>query len=513
MTPIYVGILSSIPPVLTIILAILTKEVVISLIAGVFSGSAIYCIYSGGGPLEAVKIVFEVMSKSIGENIFIIIFGSMLGALVHIITMAGGSKAYGKWASKKIKSRKLVQISTAILGIVLAIDDYFNCLTVGTVMRPITDKHRISRAKFAYIIDAMAAPVCVIAPISSWAASIISCIDSVELNGMSIFIKTIPYNFYAILTILFVFILCFTNIDFGPMKTFEENAVNKGDLFTTNSELPDEKIEEKKTSDKGTAWDLLLPVFVLMLVSFFVMLETGGFFKGGISISQALGNTKSGLSITVGAISALFTAFIMFVPRKLVTFKMFMDGINQGVKTMAPAFLILSLAWTMSDVCGELICTGDYISDLASNLHVDSAYIPVFIFLLAGFLSFSLGTSWGTFGILIPVVATVCERLDPGITVIALAATLSGSVFGDHCSPISDTMVLSSMGACCNHMDHVSTQMPYSILVAVASLIGYVIAGITGNALISIFVSASFMILLMFVIYKKFGNKNIKAKS
>jgi Na+/H+ antiporter len=503
MTPIYVGILSSIPPILTIILAILTKEVVISLIAGIFSGSVIYCTYSGGGLLESVKIVFEIMSKSIGENIFIIIFGSMLGALVHIITMAGGSKAYGKWASEKIKSRKLVQISTALLGIVLSIDDYFNCLTVGTVMRPITDKHKISRAKFAYIIDATAAPVCVIAPISSWAASIVSCIDSVELNGMSLFIKTIPYNFYAILTILFVFTLCFTNMDFGPMKVFEENAINKGDLFTTKSNLPDEEIEENKASDKGTAWDLLLPVFVLMSVSVFMMLETGGFFKGGISIPQALGNTKSGLSITVGAVSALFIAFIMFVPRKLISFKMFMDGINQGIKTMAPAFLILSLAWTMSDVCGELICTGDYISDLAANLHVDSAYIPVFIFLLAGFLSFSLGTSWGTFGILIPVVATVCERLDPGITVIALAATLSGSVFGDHCSPISDTMVLSSMGAGCNHIDHVSTQMPYSILVAVASLIGYIVAGITGNALISIFVSASFMILVMFVIYKK----------
>lgn len=299
MTPIYVGILSSVPPILTIILAILTKEVVISLLAGIFSGSAIYCMYSGNGALTAVKIVFEIMSKSMGENIFIIIFGSMLGALVHIITMAGGSKAYGKWASEKIKSRKLVQISTALLGIVLSIDDYFNCLTVGTVMRPITDKHRISRAKFAYIIDAMAAPVCVIAPISSWAASIVSCIDSVELNGMTLFIKTIPYNFYAILTIIFVFILCLTNINFGPMKTFEHNAIENGDLFTTKSEIPEQEIEEKRSSDKGTAWDLLLPVFVLMSVSVFMMLETGGFFNGGVSIPQALGNTQSGLSITI----------------------------------------------------------------------------------------------------------------------------------------------------------------------------------------------------------------------
>ena len=509
MAPVYAGILSTIPPILTIILAVITKEVIISLLMGIFSGSAIYCIYSGNGALEAIKIVFEVMSKSIGENIFIIIFGSMLGALVQVITMAGGSKAYGRWASKKIKSRKLVQISTALLGIVLAVDDYFNCLTVGTVMRPITDKHRISRVKFAYIIDAMAAPVCVIAPISSWAASIVSCIDSVELNGMSLFIQTIPYNFYAILTILFVFILCTTNINFGPMKNFEENAINNGDLFTTKPPSEEQDIKDEKISDNATAWDLLLPVFVLMGVSVFMMLETGGFFKGGLSIHQALGNTNSGMSITIGAMSALVVSFIMFVPRKLLSFKMFMEGINQGLKSMAPAFLILSLAWTMSDVCGELICTGEYISNFAADFNVTAAYIPTVVFLLAGFLSFSLGTSWGTFGILIPVVATVCEKLDPSITVIALAATLSGSVFGDHCSPISDTMVLSSMGAGCDHMDHVSTQMPYASLVAFASLVGYIVAGITENALISILISSSLMLVLMAIIYKKFGGEKL----
>ncbi len=509
MIPVYTGILSVLPPVLTIVLAIITKEVVVSLLVGIFSGSIIYCIATQSAFLEAVKIVFVVMSKSIGENIYIIIFGSMLGALVHVITIAGGSRAYGKWAIEKIKSRKAVQIATAFLGIFLAIDDYFNCLTVGTVMRPITDKHRVSRAKFAYIIDAMAAPVCVIAPISSWAASIVSCLENAELNGMTMFIRTIPYNFYAILTICFVFMLCLSGIDFGPMKVFEYNALVKGDLFTTRPEEIDKEEEYSYISEKGTVWDLLLPVIVLILVSMLMMLETGGFFKGGTTFYHALGSTNSGLSITVGAVSALLAAFLMFVPRKVLSFKVFMDGVNQGMKSMVPAFLILALAWTMSDICGELICTGVYISDLTASSNVDPAYIPVFVFLVSGFLSFSLGTSWGTFGILIPVVAAICQKFSPEITVIALSATLSGAVFGDHCSPISDTMVLSSMGAGCNHMDHVSSQMPYACLVAFCSLIGYILAGFTQSAIISVFFALMAMIIIAAVIYKKFRSKNI----
>lgn len=508
MAPVYAGILSTIPPILTIILALITKEVVFSLFLGAISGSAIYCMYTGRQVLDTIKIVFLIMSKSIGENIYIIIFGAILGALVYIITMAGGSKAYGKWASDKIKSRKLVQASTALLGMALSIDDYFNCLTVGTVMKPITDKHRISRAKFAYIIDSMAAPVCVIAPISSWAASIISCIDSVELNGMVIFIKTIPYNFYALLTILFVFIVCLTDVDFGPMKRFEENAKRNEDMSSNDPEV-EESNSRIGGSEKGTVWDLILPVIVLMIVSILMMLETGGYFKGGISIYYALGNTDSGLSITIGAISALTTAFLMFVPRKLLTFKTFMEGVSSGIKSMVPAFLILSLAWTMSNVCSELICTGEYISDLASYSHIDPVFIPAFVFILSGFLSFSLGTSWGTFGILIPVVATVCEHLSPDITVIALSATLSGSVFGDHCSPISDTMVLSSTGAGCCHMDHVSTQMPYACLVAFSSLVGYISVGFVSNVWVSLLISALTLIISILIIYKKFNCSQI----
>lgn len=511
MAPVYAGILSVIPPVLTIILALITKEVIFSLLLGAISGSAIYCMYTGRGILDVMKIVFLIMSKGMGENIFIIIFISILGALVYVITMAGGSKAYGKWASNKIKSRRLVQFATALLGMALSIDDYFNCLTVGTVMKPITDKHKISRAKFAYIIDSMAAPVCVIAPISSWAASIVSCIDSVELNGMVIFIKTIPYNFYALLTILFVFIICLTKVDFGPMKYFEDNAIKNGDVFSNESKI-DANNDNIISSEKGTVWDLIVPVLVLMAVSIFLMLETGGYFKGGISIYYALGNTNSGLSITIGAVSSLIAAFLMFVPRKLLTFKTFMEGVNSGIKSMVPAFLILSLAWTMSDVCSELICTGEYISDIASHSSIDPVFIPAFVFILSGFLSFSLGTSWGTFGILIPVVATVCEHLSPDITVIALAATLSGSVFGDHCSPISDTMVLSSTGAGCDHMDHVSTQMPYACLVAFSSLVGYISIGIVRNSLVSLLISVITLTVSTVIIYRKFGTSKTKVQ-
>lgn len=505
MAPVYAGILSIIPPVVTIVLSLISKEVIISLLVGILSGSAIYSTHVGGGILETIKITFSTMAKGMGQNIFIIIFISLLGALVRVIAMAGGSQAYGKWALKRIKSRKTAQLATALLGMAISIDDYFNCLTVGTVMRPITDKHRVSRAKFAYIIDSMAAPVCVIAPISSWAASIISCIDSSELNGTAMFISTIPYNFYAILTIILVMILSSTKMDFGPMAKFEKNAVENGELAAASSDKREKADEKSKTSKKASPWDLIAPVFILTSVSAFVMLETGGFFNEGVSITEALGNANSGLSITVGGMCALTAAFVMFVPRGLISFRDFMDGVNQGIKSMVPAFLILSLAWTMSDVCGELICTGDYISDLAVYSNVETAFIPAFVFLLAGFLSFSLGTSWGTFGILIPVVISVCSRLSPDVTVIALSATLSGSVFGDHCSPISDTMVLSSAGADCGHVDHVSTQTPYACLVAAVACVGYVIAGFTRNAVISLAFSAAALVGCLIFFNKKFG--------
>ncbi len=507
MDPIYTGMISVIPQIITIFLAIVTREVVVSLLLGIISGSLIYCAYAGSNLLQAIKLIFVVMAKSIGENVFIIIFISMLGALVRVITVAGGAKAYAKWASERLKSRKIVQIATVLLGIFLSIDDYFNCLAVGTVMRPIADKYRISRVKFAYIIASMAAPVCVIAPISSWAAYIVSCIDSAGLDGMTLFIGTIPYNFYALLTVIFVFVLCCGDFDFGLMKEFEDMAVNHGNLSCCDrgSEIGGD--DNVKMSDKATAWDLLLPVVVLVVVSIFVMLETGGFFSAkNISIQQALSGTDSGLSITIGAVVSLTVSLVMFVPRKLISFKGFMEEINQGIKSMASTFIILVLAWTMSEVCGNLICTGKYIGDMVTDCSIEAAYIPTFVFILAGVLSLSLGTSWGTFGILIPVVATVCKSLSPEMMLISLSATLSGAVFGDHCSPISDTMVLSSTVAGCNHMDHVLAQMPYAGVVAIASFIGFIAAGFTENALISIIVSSLVMSVSLFFISRE-GNK------
>lgn len=510
MMPINVGLLSVLPPVLSIVLALISKNVISSLLLGILSGALIYSLNTGSGIIGMIEIMFSVMADSMGSNILIIIFIALLGALIHVITMAGGSKAYAKWASDKIKSRKSVQIATAVLGFILSVDDYFNCLTVGTVMRPITDKHRVSRVKFAYIIDSMAAPVCVIAPISSWAASIISCIDSTGMNGMMMFMQTIPYNLYAVFTIVFVFILCFTSMDYGPMAKFERNAIENGDLFTTDSEVLGKETNDESVSDKGKVYDLIVPILVLIVMSLITMLKTGGYFNGGVTLSQAFGNTNSSISITVGAFSALVVAFLMFVPRKLMSFSDFMSGITKGIESMIGPFVILALAWTMSSMCKDMICTGDYIGNVVSESNIPSVLIPALIFLMSGFLSFAMGTSWGTFGILIPIVAVVCQRVAPEITAIALSATLSGSVFGDHCSPISDTMILSSTGARCNHIDHVSTQMPYACTVAGVSVIGYIVAGVTKNLFVTLSVSLLLLVIFMYSVSKIKKSKLIK---
>ncbi|MDR1627627.1 MAG: Na+/H+ antiporter NhaC family protein [Oscillospiraceae bacterium] len=478
------GILSMIPPVLTIILALSTREVISSLFVGILSGAAIYAVRVNAGFLGIFKIIFNLMAHALEKNMLIIIFISILGALIYVITMSGGTHAYGKWAANKIKSRRNVQLATAFLGFVMSIDDYFDCLAVGTVMKPISDKHKISRAKFAYIIDSMAAPVCVIAPMSSWAASISSCMDSAGLNGMVTFIKTIPYNFYAILTIILVVILACTKLDFGAMAKFEKNAIETGDIFTTEFRPENEELSKTEVSKNGKIIDLILPISILMATSIFMMAETGGFFEG-VPLMQALGKGNSGLSITIGALFALVISFIMFIPRKLMSFKKFMGGVSKGVESMVVPFVILALAWTMSDTCQELLNTGNYIGDLVEASNIPFKFMPAIIFAASGFLSLSMGTSWGTFSILIPIVTMICQKTAPDMTVIALSATLAGAVFGDHCSPISDTMILSAAGAGCNHIDHVTTQIPYSVLIAVISFAGYITLGVTGSFIIS----------------------------
>lgn len=505
MEAIDVGWLSLIPPLLAIGLALITKEVISSLLIGIFSGTIIYSIHTGGGIVEAASVTFNLMSEKIGENASILIFLGLLGTLVAVITMAGGSRAYGNWASSKIKTRSGAQLATSALGALIFIDDYFNCLTIGTVMRPVTDKHGISRAKLAYIIDATAAPVCIIAPISSWAASVISQIESSsgQLNGMRTFLAAIPYNLYAILTIIMVFILCTTNLEFGAMAKFEKKArENKGLDVNGAQDQGDDELSRMKISDHGRVFDLLIPIFALIVFSILGMLYVGGYFEGGQTIAQAFGNTEAGPALVLGGFAALVVAFVFFIPRKLLTFKEFMEGIGVGIRSMTGAFVILILAWSISGVCRELLNTGVYVGDLVAHSSMLPQFIPAMIFAVAAFLSFSMGTSWGTFTILIPIVAVVCEQIAPELIVISIAATLAGAVLGDHCSPISDTTILSSTGAGCNHIDHVSTQIPYVALVGICCFVGYLIAGFTQNLMLTLGVSIVLLLGSLFILHR-----------
>lgn len=492
MDAIDVGWLSIIPPIIAIVLALITKEVISSLILGILSGTLIYAFSTGGGVVEAIRVTISLMSEKLGENSAIILFLGFLGALVAVITMAGGSRAYGDWAGNKIKSKKGAQLGTSLLGVLIFIDDYFNCLTIGTVMRPVADKHKLSRAKLAYIIDATAAPVCIMAPISSWAASVISQMDGltvngVPLNGMETFMATIPYNLYAILTLIMVFILCVTPIEFGPMAKFEKAArEGKGIGSTIVGDSETDEFSTMKISSKGKVFDLVIPILTLIVFAIFSMLYVGGYFEGGMTLAEGFGNTDAGIALAIAGFGALFVAFLLFVPRKVLSFKDFMDGIGTGVKSMVGAFIILTLAWTISGVCRDLLSTGEFVGGLVAASHMPAQIIPAMVFLVAGGLAFAMGTSWGTFGILIPIVTMICGAVAPELVTAALAATLAGAVFGDHCSPISDTTILSSTGAGCPHMDHVSSQIPYTLVVAACCFVGYLIAGFTANVWITL---------------------------
>ncbi len=491
------GWLSIVPPLVAIVLALITKEVYSSLFIGVFSGMVIYCSFSGASIIASIQYVFDMMSAKIGENGYMILFLSLLGSLVIIVTMAGGSKAYGKWASEHLKSATSAKLATVILGALIFIDDYFNCLTVGTVMRPITDKFNISREKLAYIVDSTAAPVCIIAPISSWAVAVSSEVG--EVGGLNAFIATIPFNLYALLTLFMIVYKCFTDFDFGPMKKIESEAKNN---YLENDNL-DEDLDGIKVSSKGKVIDLVLPMIVLVFSSIMSMAYVGGFFEG-VSFSEAIGVAPTA-GLSLGAFIALMTCFVMYIPRKLMSFKQFMEGISQGVKSMVPAMMILVFAWSLSGVCRELIGTGEFVSQFVMQSRLPLVLLPALVFAVAAFLSFSMGTAWGTFGILIPIVTMICSGTTGSHLLIpVLGATLAGSVYGDHCSPISDTTILSSAGAKCNHINHVSTQIPYATLVAAVSCVGYIVAGFTANAFITLAVSVILLVICFKVIeYKK----------
>ena len=476
------GWLSLLPPIIAIALALITKEVYSSLFIGIFSGMLIYSFSGGGTILSAVATTFDMMYAKIADNAYMIIFLGLLWAVVMLVSKSGGSQAYGRWAGKRLNGRRSASFATSLLGVLIFIDDGFNCLTVGTVMRPITDRLHISREKLAYIIDATAAPICIIAPVSSWAVAVASEVS--ETGGFNVFLSTIPYNFYALLTIVMVFVICLTGKDFGPMKKAEERAMR---------EAAAEKAGQKQEESKGRVIDLVLPILVLIICAILGMAYVGGFFQG-VSFSEAIGyNPTAGL--TLGAFAGLLTALVLYLPRKLMTAKEFMSSIVSGIGSIVPPMLILILSWSLGGVCRQLIGTGVFISGFVSASNVPLGFLPFLIFVIAAIMSFSMGTSWGTFGMLIPIITMICDAPGAGALLIpALGATLAGSVYGDHCSPISDTTILSSTGAECEHIRHVETQLPYATLVAVVCAVGYLIAGFALSPWIALIVSVVLLI-------------------
>lgn len=495
------GILSIVPPIVAIALALITKEVITSLLIGILSGGL---IYTGGNIIAALETVFELMGTKLGDNALMLVFLTMLGSLVMVMNMAGGSFAYGKWASKKIKSKKMAKLATSFLGMLIFIDDYFNCLTVGAVMKPIVDENKVSRAKLAHIIDSTAAPVCILAPVSSWAASVVAVIgDTGVKNPMSVFLSTIPMNVYPILTLLLILYFCTSDIEMGVMEKYELNDTSR---IIENEEVGYEY------SKNGKVYDLVVPILVLIFVTVAMMLKTGGFFSDGVGAAAAFGNANVNLSLVIGAFFAIVVSFVMYIPRKLLKFEDFMKGIVEGMKTMVSAIVILSLAWTIGGITSdEFLNTGSYIASLISNSTMPMWLLPAIIFVVGAFLSFSTGTAWGTFGILIPIMVPILMHTNHmHYLTIVLAAIFSGSVFGDHCSPISDTTILSSAGAGCDHIAHVSSQLSYAISVGSASALAFLVSGIIGKPALTLPIGIAILVVIVFVLKRMTINKYIK---
>ena len=460
-----------VPPLLAIVLAFVTKEVYSSLFIGVAVGAV---LYSGFHPWESFVNFFEIMKNSMNLNI--LIFDVLLGMIIVLMAKSGGSAAYGKWAGTKIKSKRSALLATTGLGILIFVDDYFNCLTVGSVMRPVTDRYKVSRAKLAYIIDSTAAPVCIIAPISSWAAAVNSYVpEDAGISGFQLFLNTIPYNLYAILTLIMVVYVAVTAFDFGLMKKHEDNAA-KGDLFTSGAE-EFEQVSEDEVNPNGRVMDLVLPVAVLIFSAIGAMIYTG-YLGGATDIVTAFSGCDAETSLIFATMVTIFFMLIFYLPRKVVTFKGFMDSLVEGFKLMIPAVTILIFAWSLKGV-GDALGLAEFVGGIVGENASASIFIPAVLFLAAIFLSFSTGTSWGTFAILVPIAtALFTGGEDLQMMIISVAAVLAGAVCGDHVSPISDTTVMSSAGAQSNHLNHVSTQMQYAAVVAVVSLIGYLLAGL-----------------------------------
>lgn len=509
---------SLLPPIVAIGLALITKEVYSSLFVGILTGGVVYAAASGGGFSGMFTAVVQdglIANLADSYNVGILVFLVVLGIIVVLMNKAGGSRAYGEWAAKHIKSRVGASIATFFLGVLIFVDDYFNCLTVGSVMRPVTDKHKVSRSKLAYLIDSTAAPICIIAPISSWAAAVSGTVEGV--NGIRLFISTIPYNLYALLTLLMVIFVSVTNINYGPMKLHEDNA-EKGDLFTTRNKVYDN--DEEPATTKGKVIDLILPVVILIVLCVVGMIYTGGFFDGTDFIN-AFANCDASYGLSLGSLGALILIIAYFICRKVLTFLDCMDSIALGFKQMVPAILILTFAWTLKTMT-NFLDAGTFVSGIVESATAIQIMLPLILFVVALGLSFATGTSWGTFGILIPIVTSVfsTELTNvtstgeiPAMVIICISACLAGAVCGDHCSPISDTTIMASTGAQCDHVNHVATQLPYSLTVAAVSATGYLLAGFVQNVFVVLGTSIVLMFAVLFVIKSLTADKTVeKAK-
>ncbi|MBC8534598.1 Na+/H+ antiporter NhaC family protein [Yeguia hominis] len=494
-----------VPPLVAIVLALITKEVYSSLFVGILTGALFYSNFD----LETayVQMLDTGFISSIANkgHVGILVFLIVLGAIVILINRAGGSAAYGAWAVRRIKTRRGALLATTGLGCLIFVDDYFNCLTVGSVMRPVTDTHKISRAKLAYIIDATAAPVCMIAPISSWAAAVAGVVKGDE-NGLNLFIQAIPFNLYSLLTIGMMILIAVLNIDFGPMKKHEDNAAN-GDLYTT-PERPYANANEDTPSSKGKVIDLVLPIVILIVLCVAGMVYTGGFFSGENFVA-AFANCDAPLGLSLGSVLALIAIIVYMLCRRVLTFKDCMSSIPAGFKAMVPAILILTFAWTLSGMT-SLLGADIFVSNVfASSAKGLQSFLPAMVFLVAIGLSFATGTSWGTFGILLPIVVGI--NMPGNLLIVAVSACLAGAVCGDHCSPISDTTIMASTGAQCDHVNHVSTQLPYALFVAGLSFLGYILAGFVRSAFVVLPVSFVLLVGILLLIWRHQKKKRVAA--
>ena len=492
----YATIWALLPPLVAIVLALVTKEVYSSLFVGIVVGALIYSGFKFEGTVTQIFEggIIKVLSDS--YNVGILIFLVILGSVVCMMNKAGGSAAFGRWASKKIHTRVGAELAAIVLGILIFIDDYFNCLTVGSVMRPVTDRHHVSRAKFAYLIDATAAPVCIIAPISSWAAAVSGFVEGQD--GLAIFVRTIPYNFYAILTIVMMVGMVLMKTEFGAMRTHEINALN-GDLYTTSARPYENATDDGAPNPRGKVIDLVIPIVVLVICCVISMIYTGGFFSGTDFVT-AFSQSDASVGLAMGSAFGLVFAIIFYMIRRVVNFRDCMGCIPEGFKAMVPAIMILTFAWTlkaMTDSLGAAVFVEEAMRSVAGGIEV---ILPAIIFLVGCGLAFATGTSWGTFGILIPIVVAVFEKSSPEMMIISMSACMAGAVCGDHCSPISDTTIMASAGAQCDHVTHVSTQLPYAILAAAVSFVTYIVAGFVKTAWIALPVGIVLMLIVLFVI-------------